>query len=119
MTFKIAIIGFGNIAKAILTPLLDQNLLRPEDVYCLVNSKKSFIPPLLAVGAIAGGAPEAGNALILGGQHLSQANLLSFSRSQESYADQTSIRLLLKSGFSLNGMLDMFKLLEQNQLKRY
>ena len=42
MTFKIAIIGFGNIAKAILTPLLDQNLLRPEDVYCLVNSKKSF-----------------------------------------------------------------------------
>ena len=37
---------------------------------------------------------------MLGGQHLSQANLLSFSRSQESFADQTSIRLLKKSGFS-------------------
>ena len=79
------------------------------------SSLITILSSLLAVGAIAGGAPEAGNALILGGQHLSQANLLSFSRSQESYADQTSIRLLLKSGFSLNGMLDMFKLLEQNE----
>ena len=42
MTSKIAIIGFGNIAKAIITPLLDKKLLNPEDVYCLVNTKKSF-----------------------------------------------------------------------------
>ena len=42
MTEKIAIIGFGNIAKAIITPLLDKKLLNPRDVYCLVNSKKSL-----------------------------------------------------------------------------
>ena len=42
MTNKIAIIGFGNIAKAILTPLLDKNLIHPEDVYCVVNSEKKF-----------------------------------------------------------------------------
>ena len=42
MTSKIAVIGFGNIAKAIITPLFDKNLLNPEDVYCLVNSKKSL-----------------------------------------------------------------------------
>ena len=42
MTDKIAIIGFGNIANAIITPLLDKKLIQPEDVYCLVNSKKSF-----------------------------------------------------------------------------
>ena len=42
MTSKIAVIGFGNIAKAILTPLLDKNLLRAEDIICLVNSKKSL-----------------------------------------------------------------------------
>ena len=42
MTTKIAVIGFGNIAKAIITPLLDKNLLNPEDVYCLVNTKKSL-----------------------------------------------------------------------------
>ena len=42
MTTKIAVIGFGNIAKAIITPLFDNNLLNPEDVYCLVNTKKSL-----------------------------------------------------------------------------
>ena len=42
MISKIAVIGFGNIAKAIITPLFDQNLLNPEDVYCIVNTKKSL-----------------------------------------------------------------------------
>ncbi|MDC3170892.1 pyrroline-5-carboxylate reductase [Prochlorococcus sp. AH-716-E13] len=42
MNSKIAVIGFGNIAKAIITPLFDKNLLNPKDVYCLVNSKKSL-----------------------------------------------------------------------------
>ena len=41
MTIKIAVIGFGNIAKAIITPLLEKNLISPEDIYCLVNSKES------------------------------------------------------------------------------
>ena len=42
MTSKIAVIGFGNIAKAIITPLFDKKLLKPKDVYCLVNTKKSL-----------------------------------------------------------------------------
>ena len=42
MTGKIAVIGFGNIAKAIITPLFENKLLNPEDVYCLVNTKKSL-----------------------------------------------------------------------------
>ena len=42
MTCKIAVIGFGNIAKAIITPLLDKKLINPESVYCVVNSKKSL-----------------------------------------------------------------------------
>jgi len=42
VTSKIAVIGFGNIAKAIFTPLFDKNLLNPKDVYCLVNTKKSY-----------------------------------------------------------------------------
>ena len=42
MTSKIAVIGFGNIAKAIITQLLDKKLLNPKDVYCLVNTKKSL-----------------------------------------------------------------------------
>ena len=42
MTDKIAIIGFGNIAKAIITPILDKKLIHPENVYCVVNSEKSY-----------------------------------------------------------------------------
>ncbi len=42
MSSKIAVIGFGNIAKAIITPLFDKKLLNPKDVYCLVNTKKSL-----------------------------------------------------------------------------
>ncbi len=42
MTDQIAIIGFGNIAKAIITPLLDKKLINPENVYCVVNSEKSY-----------------------------------------------------------------------------
>ena len=42
MTDKIAIIGFGNIANAIVTPLIDKKLIEPENVYCLVNSEKSL-----------------------------------------------------------------------------
>ena len=42
MTSKIGVIGFGNIAKAIITPLLDKNLISEKNVYCLVNTKKSL-----------------------------------------------------------------------------
>ena len=42
MPDKIAIIGFGNIAKAIITPLLDKKLIHPENIYCVVNSEKSL-----------------------------------------------------------------------------
>ena len=42
MKSKIAVIGFGNIAKAIITPLLDKKLIHQDNVYCLVNSEKSL-----------------------------------------------------------------------------
>ncbi len=42
MTEKIAIIGFGNIASAIITPLLDNKIIQPENILCLVNSEKSL-----------------------------------------------------------------------------
>ncbi|MBO8203969.1 pyrroline-5-carboxylate reductase [Prochlorococcus marinus] len=42
MTDKIAIIGFGNIANAIITPLLDKKFIQPNDVYCVVKSRKSL-----------------------------------------------------------------------------
>ena len=42
MIDKIAIIGFGNIANAIVTPLLEKKLIQAENVFCVVKSEKSF-----------------------------------------------------------------------------
>ena len=42
MTDKIAVIGFGNIANAIVTPLLEKKIIKPENVFCVVNSEKSL-----------------------------------------------------------------------------
>jgi len=42
VTDRLAIIGFGNIANAILTPLLDKKLIQPQNVYCVVKSEKSL-----------------------------------------------------------------------------
>jgi len=42
VTDKIAIIGFGNIANAIVTPLLDKKLIQPENVICVVNTVNSL-----------------------------------------------------------------------------
>jgi pyrroline-5-carboxylate reductase len=42
VTDQIAIIGFGNIAKAIITPLLDNKLIQPENIFCVVNTQKSL-----------------------------------------------------------------------------
>jgi len=42
VTYNIGVIGFGNIANAIVTPLLDKKVIQPENVFCLVNSEKSL-----------------------------------------------------------------------------
>ena len=64
---------------------------------------------------MAAGAGSAGTALLMGGQKFGTGRLLSFSRTQESLADQTAIRLLKNSGFSLEGMLNIFKILKENE----
>lgn len=82
------------------------------------TSMINILSSLLAVGAIASGASggsQAGTAILLGGKQIGMANLLSYSRSQESVADHTAIRLLKNSGFSLQGMVDLFELLERNE----
>jgi predicted Zn-dependent protease len=79
------------------------------------SSMINIISSILAAGAIAAGAGQAGTAILLGGQKLGSASFLSFSRTQESLADQNAIRLLKKSGFSLQGILNVFKVLEKNE----
>ena len=42
MSYKLGVIGFGNIAQAIITPIIEQKLIKSNEIICLVNSQKSF-----------------------------------------------------------------------------
>ena len=82
------------------------------------SSVINILSSILAVGAIAGGAYDAGSALLMGGQHISASRMFAFSRSQESLADQTAIRLLKRNGFSLQGLINIFSEIQRNEKLR-
>ena len=75
----------------------------------------NILSSILAVGAIAAGASDAGSAILMGGQQLSGARILAFSRTQESLADQTAIRLMKKNGFSLRGLINVFEEIKKGE----
>ena len=72
-------------------------------------STQMIIATLLGVAAMAGGQTDAGAAITLGGSHLAQQNLLKYSRTQESIADQTAITLLREAGYSPAGLLTLLE----------
>lgn len=75
----------------------------------------SLLSSILAASAFVAGAPDAGNAILLGGQHISSRQFLKFSRDQESYADQAAIKYMKASNYSVKGIYDLFKLLEKKE----
>jgi predicted Zn-dependent protease len=67
-------------------------------------------------GALATGRPEIATAAIAGGQDIALKNLLSYTRSQESAADQYAIRLLNGTGQSPRGLLEFMRILEGQEV---
>jgi predicted Zn-dependent protease len=81
-------------------------------------SRPMLLGLLLAAGAIAAGAPEAGFGLLGLGQTVGQANFLSYSRGQESSTDQVSITYLDKLGHSSKGALEIWRKMRNTQIIR-
>ncbi len=77
----------------------------------------SLLSMLLAAGAIAAGAGEAGIAIMQGGQALAYGSFFSFTRGQESSADQAGASFLEKSGQSGKGMLEFFQKLQDQEYR--
>jgi len=73
---------------------------------------------LLAAGAVAAGAPEAGIGLLGLGQNVGMANYLRYSRGQESTADQSSITYLDRLGHSSKGSLELWSNVRNSQIIR-
>ncbi|MCW3847103.1 M48 family metalloprotease [Sphingomonas sp. LB-2] len=75
----------------------------------------SILSLLLGAAAIAAGSPEAGTAIMMGGQRAAIGKYLAFSRAQESSADAAGVRFLNTAGISGRGMLEFFKKLQNLQ----
>ncbi len=74
----------------------------------------SYILGLAA--AIASGRPELGQAVIAGGQDIALKGILSYTRSQESAADQAAVRLLNGTGQSPRGLLEFLRILGDQEV---
>ncbi len=68
----------------------------------------ALVTMALGILAVAAGAPDAGLALLLGGQHVAQRRFLSFSRIQEASADQAAVTYLDSLGISSQGLIEFF-----------
>ncbi|MEE2745803.1 MAG: M48 family metalloprotease [Pseudomonadota bacterium] len=76
----------------------------------------------ILLGTLMGGAaallgnPSAATALVSGGYHIGNRELLSFSRSHELAADRAALRYLDKLNLSANGLYKFLKLLSHQEL---
>ena len=82
--------------------------------------KAAMIPMLLSmavgIAAMIAGAGEAGSAIMMGGKQIAERNFLAFSRTQEASADQAGVRLLTATHQSGEGMLQVFKRFEDEEV---
>ncbi len=82
--------------------------------------KAATIPLLLSmvagIAAIIAGSGDAGSAILMGGQQIAERTFLSFTRTQESSADQAGVRYLTATHQSGEGMLKVFKRFQDQEI---
>lgn len=79
-------------------------------------TKPMLLSLVLAAGAIAAGAPDAGLGILGLGQRIGLANVLKYSRGQESSADQAALTYLEAIGRSGSGLIESFEKMRNDQL---
>jgi len=72
---------------------------------------------VLGALAIAAGAGEAGMGIMAAGQQAALGSFLSFSRAQESSADQAGVKYLSAAGISGKGMIQFFSKLQNQEYR--
>jgi len=71
---------------------------------------------LLGLGAIAGGSPDVGSAIIMGGSQTAQRVYMKYSRSQEESADSLAIQYLDKISYPAFGLIDLLEYFESQNI---
>ena len=90
--------------------------LQRSDAAIAAATRPMMLSLVLGTAAILAGAPDAGIGLIGLGQQVGTANFLSYSRGQESSADQAGLTYLESVGHSGEGLIGFFGKLRNQQL---
>ena len=90
------------------------HLARTRDALANANVK-SIVGMILGLAAMAAGGGEAGAAVVIGSQDAATKSFLSYSRTQESSADQAAITYLDRTGQSGRGMMEFLEIIGQGQ----
>jgi len=98
--------------------ILGRHIIRQSEN---IDNSSKFLFSSVAIGlasALAGHG-ELISPLILGGSHIAQRSILSHSRTFESSADQTALRLLEQTGHSSRGMIEFFEYMNRYHLNSH
>lgn len=88
--------------------ILGRHVVRNQEI--IENYQKASIgATALGLVAAMSGSADAGMAVVLGGSHFARRSIYAYSRTFESSADQTAIRLLEKSSHSVIGLIKFFE----------
>jgi predicted Zn-dependent protease len=77
---------------------------------------EQILSALLGAAAIVAGAPELGQAVIMGGDQIARQGFLRFNRGQEQAADQAALAYLDATGLGAEGLLEFFRILDSQQM---
>ena len=78
--------------------------------------RPAYVTIALGLLAIAAGAPDAGAALLASSQQFAMLSFFTFTRVQESSADQAAVTFLEKSGQSGRGLVEFFTKFRYNEI---
>lgn len=91
------------------------HLVRVHDALAR-STAESILAMVLGAAAMVAGAPEAGVAVMAGGQNVALRNLLQYTRTQEGSADAAAMRFLDATQQSARGLLDFFHVLSGEEM---
>lgn len=80
---------------------------------------QTILTAVLGAAVSVAGLPQAGMALIAGGEHVAERNYMSYSRQQEVAADAAAIKFLTATHQSAAGMLRLFEILRRDETLNY
>ncbi|MGB8274127.1 MAG: M48 family metalloprotease [Alphaproteobacteria bacterium] len=77
---------------------------------------ESILAFVLGAAAMVAGGPQAGQAIMMGGQQVASRQMLAFSREHEGAADQAGVTFLDRAGESARGFAEFLELLAGQEL---